>query len=37
VGVANVGGGKIKKKCFNFHNVKVVGECASADFVAAET
>jgi hypothetical protein len=36
VGVANAGGGKIKK-CFNFHNVKFVGECASADFVAAES
>jgi hypothetical protein len=36
VGVANVGGGKIKKK-FNFHNVKLVGECASADFVAADS
>jgi hypothetical protein len=36
VGVANAGGGKIKKK-FNLYNVKLVGECASADFVAAES
>jgi len=25
------------KKCFNFHNVKLVGVCASAHFVAAES
>jgi hypothetical protein len=36
VGMANVGVGK-SRKCFNDHNVKLVGESASADFVAAES
>jgi hypothetical protein len=30
-------GWKIKKKYFYVHNVNVVGECASADLVAAES